>query len=141
MACPIVVPGPGHAQSGGWLDVALSHGHKTVMFSTDRPIYRQIRDLIVTRIMESGDGALLPSVRALAAEAGVNPLTVAKAYHDLQANGLVMAKKGVGLFAAEGASTALLKAERALFMREEWPRVQARMERLGLRAEDLFERA
>jgi GntR family transcriptional regulator len=111
------------------------------MFSPERPIYRQIRDIIVSRILESGDGALLPSVRALAAEAGVNPLTVAKAYHDLQGSGMVTAKKGVGLFAAEGAAKALLKAERAIFIAEEWPRVQARMERLGLGAEDLLERA
>ncbi len=111
------------------------------MFSSDRPIYRQIRDIIVTRIIESGDGALLPSVRALAAEAGVNPLTVAKAYHDLQASGLVAAKKGVGLFAAEGAGKALLAQERRTFITEEWPRVQARMERLGLKAVDLLERA
>jgi GntR family transcriptional regulator len=111
------------------------------MFSTDRPIYRQIRDVIVTRILDSGDGALLPSVRALAAEAGVNPLTVAKAYHELQANGLVTARKGVGLFAADGAAMALLAAERDMFFREEWPRVQARIERLGLRVDDLVERA
>lgn len=110
------------------------------MFSTERPIYRQIRDVIVARILASGEGALLPSVRALAAEAGVNPLTVAKAYHDLQANGLVTAKKGVGLFAAEGAAGALLAAERALFITEEWPRVQARMQQLGLRPEDLLAR-
>jgi GntR family transcriptional regulator len=111
------------------------------MFSTDRPIYRQIRDVIVERILAAGDGALLPSVRALAAEAGVNPLTVAKAYHDLQASGLVTARKGVGLFAAEGAATALLRTERALFIEEEWPRVRARIERLGLSPADLLERA
>ena len=111
------------------------------MFSTERPIYRQIRDVIVERILGSGDGALLPSVRALAAEAGVNPLTVAKAYQELQANGLVVAKKGVGLFAAEGAARALLKAERSRFLDEEWPRVQARIERLGLTARDLLETA
>ncbi len=111
------------------------------MFSPDRPIYRQIRDRIVERILAAGDGALLPSVRALAAEAGVNPLTVAKAYHDLQASGLVTAKKGVGLFAAAGAATDLLKAERAVFIAEEWPRVRARIDRLGLSAADLFERA
>ncbi|MBC7505560.1 MAG: GntR family transcriptional regulator [Sandarakinorhabdus sp.] len=108
------------------------------MFSTERPIYRQIRDRIVERILSSGDGALLPSVRALAAEAGVNPLTVAKAYHDLQTSGLVTAKKGVGLFASAGAARMLLKTERAMFLTEEWPRVQARIERLGLNAEDLF---
>ncbi len=111
------------------------------MYSTERPIYRQIRDVIVARIMASGDRALLPSVRALAAEAGVNPLTVAKAYHDLQANGLVTAKKGVGLFAADGAARSLLVAERALFIAEEWPRVRARIDRLGLSAQDLLESA
>ena len=68
------------------------------MFSPERPIYRQIRDLIIDRIINSGDGALLPSVRALAADAGVNPLTVAKAYHDLQASGLVTAKRVSGCF-------------------------------------------
>ncbi len=106
------------------------------MFSTERPIYRQIRDLIVSRILEAGDGALLPSVRALAAEAGVNPLTVAKAYHDLQASGMVTAKKGVGLFAADGAAKALLKAERNIFLTEEWPRVQARMDQLGIAVDE-----
>lgn len=110
------------------------------MFSTERPIYRQIRDLIVSRILQAGDGALLPSVRALAAEAGVNPLTVAKAYHDLQSRGMVTARKGVGLFAADGAAKALLKAERAIFLTEEWPRVQARMDRLGIDMADLVER-
>jgi GntR family transcriptional regulator len=111
------------------------------MFSTERPIYRQIRDMIVERILSSGDGALLPSVRALAAEAGVNPLTVAKAYHDLQASGLVTARKGVGLFSSDGAARVLLASERAQFLTEEWPRIQGRIEQLGLKASDLLERA
>jgi GntR family transcriptional regulator len=111
------------------------------MFASDRPIYRQIRDLIVARILASGDGALLPSVRALAADAGVNPLTVAKAYHDLQASGLVLAKKGVGLFAADGAAIALRAAERKRFLGEEWPRLRVRIDQLGLTAADLFESA
>lgn len=111
------------------------------MFSNDRPIYRQIRDLIVERILTLGDGAMLPSVRALAAEAGVNPLTVAKAYQDLQNSGLVRARKGVGLFAAEDAVRDLLAAERETFLTEEWPRVQARIARLGLDAADLLEQA
>lgn len=111
------------------------------MFASDRPIYRQIRDLIVDRILTLGDGAMLPSVRALAAEAGVNPLTVAKAYQDLQAGGLVRARKGVGLFAAEGALASLLASERESFLNDEWPRVQARIARLGLSPADLFEQA
>ena len=111
-----------------------------MVFSTDRPIYRQIRDVIVGRILAAGDGALLPSVRSLAAEAGVNPLTVAKAYHELQAGGLVTARKGVGLFAADGAAGTLLKAERAVFIAEEWPRVRARIARLGIDLQDLIAR-
>lgn len=111
------------------------------MFATDRPIYRQIRDLIIDRILTLGDGAMLPSVRALAAEAGVNPLTVAKAYQDLQTSGLVRAKKGVGLFAADGAVGNLLAQERTQFLNEEWPRVQARINQLGLDVADLLEQA
>lgn len=111
------------------------------MFSNDRPIYRQIRDIIVDRILVLGDGAMLPSVRALAAEAGVNPLTVAKAYQDLQLGGLVRAKKGVGLFAGDGAVGSLLTQERHNFLTDEWPRVQARIARLGLDAADLLEQA
>ncbi|WP_164156792.1 GntR family transcriptional regulator [Sandarakinorhabdus rubra] len=108
------------------------------MFSDGRPIYRQIRDTIIERILTAGDGAVLPSVRALAAEAGVNPLTVAKAYQDLQTAGLVRAKKGVGLFAADGAVTRLLDSEREAFLSDEWPRVKARISRLGLDVGDLL---
>jgi GntR family transcriptional regulator len=108
------------------------------MFSDDRPIYRQIRDRIIDRILTLGDGAILPSVRALAADAGVNPLTVAKAYQDLQSSDLVRARKGVGLFAADGAVNRLLTAERENFLNEEWPRVRARITRLGLDAADLL---
>ena len=108
------------------------------MFTGDKPIYLQIRDRIVGRILADGDGALLPSVRALAADAKVNPLTVAKAYQDLQAAGLVVAKKGVGLFAAAGAADKLLASERAHFLEEEWPRVRDRIDQLGLSARDLL---
>lgn len=110
------------------------------MFHGDRPIYLQIRDIIVARIIEreGTDGDQLPSVRALAAELTVNPLTVAKAYQELQAAGLVAARKGVGLYVETGARLALLRTERAAFLREEWPRTRARIERLGLTPQDLF---
>ena len=108
------------------------------MFSGDKPIYLQIRERIVGRILTDGDGALLPSVRALAAETRVNPLTVAKAYQELQTLGLVVARKGVGLFAAEGAAGRLLASERAHFLDEEWPRVRSRMAELGLSLEDVL---
>ena len=110
------------------------------MFHGDRPIYLQIRDIIVARIIDAtdGDGAQLPSVRALAVELEVNPLTVAKAYQELQSAGLVAARKGVGLYVETGARLALLRTERAAFLREEWPRTRARIERLGLSPHDLF---
>ena len=113
------------------------------MFHADRPIYLQIRDLIVARIIEreGTDGDQLPSVRALAAELTVNPLTVAKAYQELQSAGLVAARKGVGLYVETGARLALLRTERAAFLREEWPRTRARIERLGLTPRDLFAEA
>ncbi len=114
-----------------------------MVFHGDRPIYLQIRDIIVARIIDvtDGDGGQLPSVRALAAELAVNPLTVAKAYQELQSAGLVAAKKGVGLYVEAGARAALLRTERAAFLRDEWPRTRARVERLGLRPQDLFAEA
>ncbi len=118
------------------------------MWQADRPIYLQIRDIIVARILAGAghaprDGSLLPlsSVRALAAELDVNPLTVAKAYQELQAAGLIVARKGVGLYAEAGAAAALLASERAEFLRTEWPRVKRRIDQLGLSASDLFETA
>ena len=114
-----------------------------MVFHGDRPIYLQIRDIIVARIIDTSDsdGDQLPSVRALASELAVNPLTVAKAYQELQAAGLVAAKKGVGLYVETGARLVLLRTERAAFLREEWPRTRARIERLGLSPRDLFANA
>jgi GntR family transcriptional regulator len=104
------------------------------------PVYLQIRDAIVADILDGrfGAGDALPSVRALAAAEGVNPLTVSKAYQDLQADGLVVARKGIGLFAAAGAREALLASERRRFLAEEWPGLRARVDRLGLTPDDLF---
>jgi GntR family transcriptional regulator len=119
------------------------------MWQADRPIYLQIRDIIIARILAgatkaaSRDAGLVPlaSVRALAAELKVNPLTVAKAYQELQAAGLIVARKGVGLYAEAGAAAALLASEREAFLRAEWPRVKRRIDQLGLSATDLFETA
>lgn len=107
------------------------------------PIYLRIRDAIVAGILEGryGGEAALPSVRALAGTEEVNPLTVSKAYQELQAAGLVAAKKGVGLYVAPGARERLMASERRAFLAEEWPRVRARIERLGLGARELFAEA
>ena len=109
------------------------------MWQGDRPIYLQIRDLIIARIIDADSiDAPLPSVRALAAELEVNPLTVAKAYQELRSSGLVAARKGVGLYIEPGAAAALLASEREAFMQTDWPRIRRRIDRLGLRAADLF---
>jgi GntR family transcriptional regulator len=104
------------------------------------PIYRQLRDRVVVMILEGdlGEGDPLPSVRAVAAEYRVNPLTVLKAYQHLVDEGLVEARRGLGMFVKDGAAKALLRGERERFLREEWPRVRETIERLGLTEEDLL---
>ena len=109
-------------------------------WNEDQPIYRQLRDRVVAMILEGvlGDGDALPSVRNVAAEYRLNPLTVLKGYQELVDEGLVEKKRGRGMFVNEGAHTALLKAERQRFLEKEWPQVQATIERLGLNAEELL---
>ena len=88
-----------------------------------------------------GDGDPLPSVRSLAAEHGANPLTVAKAYQTFQDEGLVIVRRGVGMFVAQGAAARLLSAERDEFLTQRWPAIAAQIRRLDLDIEDLLERA
>ncbi|MBU3079192.1 GntR family transcriptional regulator [Sphingomonas quercus] len=104
------------------------------MSTEERPVYLRLRDIIAEAILDGtyGDGDSLPSVRSLAAEYGANPLTVAKAYQTFQDEGLVVVRRGVGMFVAPGAADALRRAERDSFVREEWPRIVTRMKRLGL---------
>jgi GntR family transcriptional regulator len=110
--------------------------------SDDRPVYLRLRDTIAALILEGrvGDGDPLPSVRSLAAEHGANPLTVAKAYQTFQDEGLVVVKRGVGMFVAQGASQRLRTAERKDFLEQRWPAIAAHIRRLGLNVEDLVER-
>jgi len=107
----------------------------------NRPVYLKLRDQIAAAIIEGdyAEGAMLPSVRALAAEQGANPLTVAKAYQQFQSDGLVEVQRGVGMYVVEGAAEQLRKRERDQFLSEEWPEIRARMERLGLEPTDLVE--
>ena len=113
------------------------------MAAEERPVYLRLRDTISAMILEGrvSDGDPLPSVRSLAAEYGANPLTVAKAYQTFQDEGLIVVKRGVGMFVAEGAAGRLLDAERRAFLEERWPAIAAQIRRLGLDAEDLVERA
>ena len=113
------------------------------MSDDTRPVYLRLRDLIAAAIIEGRyrEGEMLPSVRALAAEQGANPLTVAKAYQQFQNDGLVRVQRGVGMFVAAGAAERLREAERRRFLDDEWPGVLARMERLGIDPADLLQRA
>ena len=110
-------------------------------WNEDQPIYRQLRDRVVAMILEGvlGDGDALPSVRNVAAEYRLNPLTVLKGYQELVDEGLVEKKRGRGMFVNEGARTELLKAERERFLEKEWPKVSATIERLGLDAAELLQ--
>ena len=111
--------------------------------SDDRPVYLRLRDSIAASILEGRvrDGDPLPSVRSLAAEHGANPLTVAKAYQTFQDEGLIVVKRGVGMFVAPGASEKLRDAERKQFLEQRWPGIAAQIRRLGLDVGDLVERA
>ena len=111
-------------------------------WNEDQPIYRQLRDRVVAMILEGalGDGDALPSVRNVAAEYRLNPLTVLKGYQELVDEGLVEKKRGRGMFVTEGAQAQLLKDERHRFIETEWPKVLATIERLGLDAETLLAR-
>lgn len=105
-----------------------------------QPIYRQLRDRVVAMMLEGvlREGEALPSVRQVASEYRLNPLTVLKAYQQLADEGLVEKRRGLGMFVAPGASTALLKDERERFLAVEWPRVHATIQRLGLSAATLL---
>ncbi len=105
-----------------------------------QPIYRQIRDWVVAMILDGAlkEGDPLPSVRTVAAEYRVNPLTVLKAYQGLADDGLVETRRGLGMFINDGARDLLMEGEREKFLREEWPRVCASIQRLGLSPEELL---
>ena len=110
-------------------------------WNEDQPIYRQLRDRVVAMILERVlvEGDALPSVRNVAAEHRLNPLTVLKGYQELVDEGLVEKKRGRGMFIIEGARAALLKAERRRFLEQQWPQVVATIERLDLIVSDLLQ--
>ena len=109
-------------------------------WNDSQPIYRQLRDRVVAMILDGilKEGDPLPSVRNVAAEYRVNPLTVLKGYQQLADEGLVETRRGRGMFINAGARSLLLQGERQKFFGEEWPRVYATIQRLGLKAEELL---
>src|SRR5437867_903212 len=108
-----------------------------------QPIYRQLRHRVVAMILDGvlNEGDPLPSVRNVATEYRVNPLTVLKAYQQLVGEDLVETKRGLGMFVKAGARNSLLKGERQKFLAEQWPRVAATIQRLGLTPKELMRAA
>src|SRR3954468_1588420 len=109
-------------------------------WNDSQPIYRQLRDLVVAMILDGvlKEGDALPSVRTVAAEYRVNPLTVMKGYQQLVDEGLVETRRGRGMFINAGAAALLRQGERQKFLGEEWPRIYQTIQRLGLTAEELL---
>jgi GntR family transcriptional regulator len=112
-------------------------------WNDSQPIYRQLRDRVVAMILDSvlKEGDPLPSVRTVAADYRVNPLTVLKGYQQLVDEGLVESRRGLGMFVNAGARSMLLQGERQKFLGEEWPRIYATIQRLGLKPEELKDAA
>ena len=109
-------------------------------WNDSQPIYRQLRDRVVAMILDGvlTEGDPLPSVRTVAAEYRVNPITVLKGYQQLVDENLVETRRGRGMFIRPGARELLLEAERQKFLADEWPRIHATIERLGLTADELL---
>src|SRR5215467_2080433 len=113
----------------------------TITWNDNAPIYRQLRDRVVAMILDGvlKQGDPLPSVRQVAADFQINPITVSKAYQELVDENLVEKRRGLGMYVTEGARNALLKSERDRFLSDEWPSLYARLTRLGLSLQQLME--
>jgi len=109
-------------------------------WTDDQPIYRQLKDKVVTAIMEGAlpEGEALPSVRNVATDLQINPFTASKAYQELVMEGFVEKRRGLGMFVVDGARRKILDAERTRFMEKEWPRVLKTIKRLGFSADELL---
>jgi GntR family transcriptional regulator len=112
-------------------------------WNDSQPIYRQLRDRVVAMILDGllNEGDPLPSVRSVAAEYRVNPLTVLKAYQQLVGEELVETRRGLGMFVKAGARDLLLTGERQKFLAEQWPTIAAKIERLGITPKELMRAA
>ena len=113
----------------------------TAHWNDSQPIYWQLKERTVAMILDGtlAEGEALPSVRNVASEFQLNPITVSKSYQALVEEGLVEKRRGLGMFVCEGARRSLIASERAKFLNEEWPAMLARIEQLGLSTEDLLE--
>ena len=111
-----------------------------IRWNEDQPIFRQLEQHIKSLILDQAikEGEALPSVRVLAAEFTLNPLTVSKALQELVQQQLIEKRRGLGMCVCEGAKNNLLQVEREKFLQEEWPKIKARIERLGLNTQDIL---
>ena len=111
-----------------------------IQWNDGAPIYRQLKERVIAMMLEGElkPGDALPSVRQVAAEYQLNPITVSRAYQELADEALVEKRRGLGMYVTEEASRKLLASERERFLREEWPLVLERIQRLGLSTEDLL---
>lgn len=115
----------------------------SITWNDNVPIYRQLRERVVAMILDGvlDEGDPLPSVRQVAADYQINPLTVSKAYQELVDENLVEKRRGLGMFVNLGARAVLLKSERERFLREEWPPLFARIKRMDIDLEKLLAQA
>ncbi len=111
-----------------------------IQWSDGAPIYRQLKERVVAMLLDGllKPGDALPSVRQVAAEYQLNPITVSRAYQELADEALVEKRRGLGMYVTEGASEKLLASERERFLRDEWPLVLERIQRLGLKTDELL---
>jgi GntR family transcriptional regulator len=114
-----------------------------IEWSDGAPIYRQLKDRVVAMLLDGllKPGDALPSVRQVAAEYQLNPITVSRAYQELADEAIVEKRRGLGMYVTEGASEKLLTSERDRFLKEEWPLVLERIQRLGLSLDRLMQTA
>ncbi len=115
----------------------------TIGWNDNTPIYRQLKDRVIGMMLDGAlkSGDALPSVRQIAAEYQLNPITVSRAYQELVDDNLVEKRRGIGMYVTEGASEKLLASERERFIREEWPAMVERIRRLGLDLDQLLHTA
>lgn len=115
----------------------------TYEWKEDQPIYRQLRDKVVEAIIDGSlsEGEAIPSVRQVAVDFQINPLTAQKAYAELVNEGLLEKRRGLGMYVMEGARASLLSHERDQFLNGEWPAITARIKALGLNVDDLLKSA
>jgi GntR family transcriptional regulator len=108
-------------------------------WNDQQPIYQQLADRLAIQLLEGDppEGEAMPSVRALASQYLINPLTVSRALQSLVEADLVEGRRGMGMYVRAGARQRLMRSEREQFLRQEWPRLREKLRRLGLRAEDL----